>query len=264
MMLTSDHQRAGRAPVPQLAGHDLARRDAPDARRCCSRWAWCSCSRSGGLTGLFLADDLDRLYLHDTMFVVGHFHLTMAAATLLAVFAAIYFWFPKMFGRTMDERLGKLHFWLSVIGLTLIFGGQLAVGLRRAAAPAVGSAPVRVPAPPGAAVALDQLLRLRDGRSGSSPFVFNFFATVFSRAPCATRRNPWEVGTLEWTVPSPPAAPQLRRHPDRAPRPARAVEPRGAAGAGPRLDRAETKAGRHRSPCAACQRRHVPAGAAAR
>ena len=58
----------------------------------------------GGLTGLFLADIAADLYLHDTIFVVGHFHLIMAAALLLASFAAIYFWFPKMFGRMMNER----------------------------------------------------------------------------------------------------------------------------------------------------------------
>ena len=62
------------------------------------------------------------------MFVVGHFHLTMAAALLLATFAAIYFWFPKMFGRMMNERLGKLHFWLTFISLTLVFSGQMLIG----------------------------------------------------------------------------------------------------------------------------------------
>ena len=61
----------------------------------------------GGLTGLFLGDIPTDIYLHDTLFVVGHFHLTMAAAMFLGAFAAIYFWFPKMFGRMMNEPLGK-------------------------------------------------------------------------------------------------------------------------------------------------------------
>src|SRR6185436_12654222 len=65
----------------------------------------------GGLTGLFLGTISTDLYLHDTMFVVGHFHLTMAAAAFLGSFAAIYFWFPKMFGRNMNQTLGKWHFW---------------------------------------------------------------------------------------------------------------------------------------------------------
>src|SRR6185369_5035015 len=82
----------------------------------------------GGLTGLFLGTISTDLYLHDTMFVVGHFHLTMAAASFLGSFAAIYYWFPKMFGRLLDERLGKAHFWLSLVFITLLFFGQLAVG----------------------------------------------------------------------------------------------------------------------------------------
>src|SRR5262245_1209420 len=82
----------------------------------------------GGLTGIFLGTISTDLYLHDTMFVVGHFHFTMAAASFLASFAAIHFWFPKMFGRMMSERVGRLHFWGSVIGITLVFGGQLLAG----------------------------------------------------------------------------------------------------------------------------------------
>ena len=68
------------------------------------------------------------MYLHDTYFVVGHFHLIMAAALLLASFAAIYFWFPKMFGRMMSERLGKLHFWPTFLALNVVFVGQLLIG----------------------------------------------------------------------------------------------------------------------------------------
>ena len=82
----------------------------------------------GGLTGLYLATLSTDLYLHDTYFVVGHFHLTMAAAVFLGSFASIYFWFPKMFGRMQSELLGKLHFWFSFIPINLIFGGMLIVG----------------------------------------------------------------------------------------------------------------------------------------
>ena len=62
------------------------------------------------------------------MFVVGHFHFTMAAASVMASFAAIYFWYPKMFGRLTSEGWGKTHFWFTVVGLTLVFGGQLLAG----------------------------------------------------------------------------------------------------------------------------------------
>src|SRR5678816_2944291 len=68
------------------------------------------------------------LYLHDTMFVVGHFHFTMAAASFLASFAGIYYWFPKMFGRMMNESIGKVHFWGSTVFITLVFGGQMVAG----------------------------------------------------------------------------------------------------------------------------------------
>ncbi len=82
----------------------------------------------GGFTGLFLADVLADVYLHDTFFVVGHFHLTMSAAVLLGAFAAIYFWFPKMFGRMMNEPLGKLHFALTLVTVIVTFGLQLVLG----------------------------------------------------------------------------------------------------------------------------------------
>jgi cytochrome c oxidase subunit 1 len=157
----------------------------------------------GGLTGLYLATISTDLYLHDTMFVVGHFHLTMAAATFLAIFAGIHFWFPKMFGRMLSERLGKWHFWLTAVLITLVFCGQLLVGYagqpRRYWDPHqyqflkhLGPANLWTS---GFAFALaaSQLL-----------FVWNFFANVF-RKPNAPA-NPWQVGSLEWTVPSPPPA----------------------------------------------------------
>jgi cytochrome c oxidase subunit 1 len=155
----------------------------------------------GGLTGIYLATISTDLYLHDTMFVVGHFHFTMAAATFLGTFAAIYFWFPKMSGRMLDETLGKLHFWLTLVTITLVFCGQLLAGYagqqRRLYDPfqytflehlrglnfwtSIGAF----------ALALAQLL-----------FVANFLGSLVrgKKAPI----NPWEVGTLEWQLPSPP------------------------------------------------------------
>ena len=76
---------------------------------------------SGGLSGLFLAQPSIDLYFHDTYFVVGHFHLIMGVAAIFGMFSALFFWFPKMFGRHLNEPLGKLHFWITFIGVYAIF-----------------------------------------------------------------------------------------------------------------------------------------------
>jgi cytochrome c oxidase subunit I len=165
----------------------------------------------GGLTGLFLADIVADMYLHDSYFVVGHFHLIMAAALLLSSFAAIYFWFPKMFGRMMSERLGKLHFWPTIITLNLVFGGQLLLGF---------AGMQRRIYDPSAYEFLRPLAWLNKGISHSAyllgaaqlVFVWNFFRSMF-RGPRA-EANPWQVGTLEWTVPSPPPHENFERVPE--------------------------------------------------
>jgi cytochrome c oxidase subunit 1 len=157
----------------------------------------------GGLTGIYLATIPTDLYLHDTMFVVGHFHLTMAAASFLGSFAAIYYWFPKMFGRRLNERLGKVHFWLSLVFITLLFFGQLVVGY--------AGQPRRLWDPHQYAF-LRHLAPLNRWTSyfgfalGAAQilFVLNFLANVFRRSNADA--NPWQVGTLEWTVSSPPPA----------------------------------------------------------
>jgi cytochrome c oxidase subunit I len=155
----------------------------------------------GGLTGLFLGTISTDLYLHDTMFVVGHFHLTMAAAAFLASFAAIYFWFPKMFGRNMNHSLAKWHFWFSVIFITLVFCGQLVAGY--------GGHQRRL-YDPYQYTFLQHLLPLNRWTSyfgfilaaSQVTFVVNWFQSIFAGAKA--EKNPWEIGTLEWTLPSPP------------------------------------------------------------
>jgi cytochrome c oxidase subunit 1 len=155
----------------------------------------------GGFTGLFLADVLADVYLHDTFFVVGHFHLTMSAAVLLGAFAAIYFWFPKIFGRMLNEPLGKLHFALTLTTVIITFGLQLLLGY---------AGMQRRLADPSAYEFLRPLMPLNRIVSTSAfvmgaaqmLFVANFFYSLFRGPPASA--NPWEVGTLEWTVPSPP------------------------------------------------------------
>jgi cytochrome c oxidase subunit 1 len=156
---------------------------------------------AGGLTGLYLADISLDLYLHDTMFVVGHFHLTMAAASFLGSFAAIYHWFPKMFGRNMSPTLGKLHFAGSLVFITLVFSGQMVVGYmgqqRRLFDPFVYPNLVhlrdlnRITSLMGFLLAASQVF-----------FVINFFKSVFTGTKADD--NPWHLGTLEWTTSSPP------------------------------------------------------------
>jgi cytochrome c oxidase subunit 1 len=155
----------------------------------------------GGLTGLLLGTISTDLYLHDTMYVVGHFHLTMAASVFLGSFAAIYFWFPKMFGRQLDERMGKVHFWASVIFITLVFSGQLIAGYagqqRRLYDPFQYAFIARL-AP------LNRWTSYFAFTLGASQilFVINFFRTLLAGYQADV--NPWGVGTLEWSLPSPP------------------------------------------------------------
>src|SRR6267154_2262514 len=84
---------------------------------------------TGGLSGFFLAQPSLDTYLHATYFVVAHFHFVMALAAMFGIFAGTYFWFPKMFGRMMNETLGKWHFWLTFIGVYCVFMPMHYLGL---------------------------------------------------------------------------------------------------------------------------------------
>lgn len=156
----------------------------------------------GGLTGLYLASTSIDLYLHDTYFVVGHFHYTMAASVLLGGFAGTYFWFPKMFGRMMDERLAKIHFWATMIPLNGIFTGMMMVGWagmhRRLYNPFVYEFMHKL-------IPVNQFITYSAIAMGLAQFIFlyNLFKTVFSKNYPAAPANPWNVGTLEWQIPSP-------------------------------------------------------------
>ncbi|MFO0755471.1 MAG: cbb3-type cytochrome c oxidase subunit I [Byssovorax sp.] len=156
----------------------------------------------GGLTGLLLGTISTDIYLHDTMYVVGHFHLTMAAASFLGSFAALYYWFPKMYGRMLDERLGKIHFWGSVVFITLTFGGQLIAGY---------SGQHRRLFEPYQYEYIAHLKMLNRYTSFSAftlgvfqlVFVVNFFRSII--AGKKAEQNPWQTTTLEFThAASPP------------------------------------------------------------
>jgi cytochrome c oxidase subunit 1 len=155
----------------------------------------------GGLTGLYLATVTVDFYLHDTYFVVGHFHYTMAASVLLGGFAGTYFWMPKMFGKMMNEFWGKVHFWLTMIGLNGLFTGMMVVGYagmhRRLYNPFVYDFLQRL-------IPINMFVTYCALFMGAAQiiFVINFVHTVFFKKEDA-KQNPWEVGTLEWTIPSP-------------------------------------------------------------
>jgi cytochrome c oxidase subunit 1 len=155
---------------------------------------------TGGLSGFFLAQPSLDTYLHATYFVVAHFHFVMALAAMFGIFAGTYFWFPKMFGRMMNETLGKWHFWLTFIGVYCVFMPMHYLGLagnvRRYAA---FTDDYLVPLVP-----LHRFISIAAFFVGAAQLIF-FFNLFWSRfwGPKATD-NPWEATTLEWSTTSPP------------------------------------------------------------
>jgi cytochrome c oxidase subunit 1 len=155
---------------------------------------------SGGISGFFLAQPSIDIYLHATYFVVAHFHFVMAVASIFGVFAGTYFWFPKMFGRMMNEGLGKLHFWLTFIGVYCIFMPMHYLGLagnvRRYSA---FTDDYLIPLIP-----VHKFITVAALLTGAAQliFLFNFIWSRF-KGPIASE-NPWEATSLEWSTTSPP------------------------------------------------------------
>ncbi|MDY7231348.1 cytochrome c oxidase subunit I [Hyalangium rubrum] len=156
----------------------------------------------GGLSGLALGAVATDIPLHGTMWVVGHFHLTMAAASFLAVFAGLYFWFPKMFGRHLHTGLAMGHVVSSAVLFVAVFGGQLMAGY---------AGQLRRLYDPYQYTFLKHLLSLNQWTSvaafalGSAQLLFVVNLVWTLRRGRVAEANPWQVGTLEWTcAPSPP------------------------------------------------------------
>ena len=155
----------------------------------------------GGLTGLPLGLTVTDIYLHDTYYVIGHFHYVVVTGSLIALFAGTYFWFPKWFGRKMNDTLGKVHFWGTLAAMNGIFLPMFVIGLqgqsRRLYDPTaqlhnlIGQ-PLHVVSTVSAfALMLFQI-----------PFIYNFFNSMFRGEPVDS--NPWKATTLDWQCPSPP------------------------------------------------------------
>lgn len=158
---------------------------------------------AGGLTGPLLAQPSLDVYLHDTYFVVAHFHLIMAMAGLFAVFAATHFWFPKMFGRMMNERLGAIHFWITFVGAYAIFMPMHllgAAGHPRRYSELTGVQYVSAMAPLQRFITMAAVVTI----AAQVVFLVNFFWSMFKGRPAGS--NPWNCSTLEWTLPSPAPA----------------------------------------------------------
>jgi len=155
---------------------------------------------SGGISGFFLAQPSIDTYLHGTYFVVGHFHFVMGVAAMFGIFAGIYFWFPKMFGRMMSETLGKWHFWLTFIGVYGVFMPMHFIGLagnvRRYAAFTDDYLKPLVP--------VHKFMTIAALLTGAAQLIF-LFNLIRSRIRGARATdNPWQATTLEWSTASPP------------------------------------------------------------
>lgn len=154
---------------------------------------------SGGLTGIFLGNSAIDIQMHDTYFVVAHFHIVMGIAAFFGMFAGVYHWFPKMFGRFMNETIGRIHFWGTMIGAYAIFWpmhyiGMAGVPRRYYSFDTFESfnhfGPMNEFITVAAIVVFGvQLL-----------FVINFFYSIF-KGKEMTERNPYGANTLEWTTP---------------------------------------------------------------
>lgn len=153
---------------------------------------------SGGLTGIFLGNSALDINLHDTYFVVAHFHLVMGSASFFAMLAGVYHWFPKMFGRMMDTRLGTIHFWLTFVGVYLVFFPLHYIG--------IAGFPRRY----YSFTSFDAFSTFADLNlfisvaaiitfAAQFIFLFNFLYSIYRgrKAP----QNPWRSNTLEWTAP---------------------------------------------------------------
>ncbi len=159
----------------------------------------------GGLTGLPLGLSTTDIHLHDTYYVIGHFHYVVAPGTIFAIFAGIYYWFPKVTGKMLNESLGKIHFYFSFIFMNGIFFPMFIQGMAGVS---------RRLSDGGASYAHAQhVLHLNEIMSYSAwllavaqiPFVYNLIKTLVAKKADSVDPNPWKATTIEWTdTTSPP------------------------------------------------------------
>lgn len=155
----------------------------------------------GGLSGIFMASAPVDIYIHDTYFIVAHIHYVLFGGSVMGLFAAIYFWFPKMFGRMMNERLGKVHFWLTFLSMNGVFFPMHVLGM--------GGMMRRIYDPTQYAhlqhlQPLNVFMTYSAFVLGAAQILFavNFFGSLVGGK--RAEANPWKANTLEWQLPSPP------------------------------------------------------------
>jgi cytochrome c oxidase subunit 1 len=153
---------------------------------------------TGGLTGLILGDSALDINIHDTYFVVAHFHIVMGSASIFGMFAGVYHWFPKLFGKLMNKKLGFIHFWLTFAGAYGVFFPMHYLGL--AGVPRRYYSFTEFPmfdslVDIGIMITIAAIV----AALAQAIFLFNFFYSIFrgQKSP----QNPWESNTLEWTTP---------------------------------------------------------------
>jgi cytochrome c oxidase subunit 1 len=164
----------------------------------------------GGLSGIFMAATPVDMYIHNTYFIVAHIHYVLFMSTVFGLFAGVFYWFPKMFGRMMNETWGKIHFFLTFISANCAFYPMHIIG--------VGGQPRRYYMPADAPT-FQNLQGLNTWISfwaivmGVSQLIFvaNFVISLFAGKKAS--RNPWKANTLEWSAPSPPGHGNFEKEP---------------------------------------------------